>query len=264
MPPAPQSYKVPAGDSKAIDAAIASVSRDLGELDIVVANAGTCTHVLSHECTDEQFRATFETNTHFPFFLARACYNNWFPRGTPDSVRKDKRIVLVSSISGLINNTPQQQCAYNASKAALTHLGKSLAGDWAWRGVRVNSISPGYLDTDMSTGSKNGQKWSPEWKARTPVGYFATPDAIAETILFLGSDMASFMTGEFPPRGSPSCLATWLTRLGPVQGPTSSPTGVTPFSERAPQPCAEAARGAVLGWPIPCTQPLPGKTCNEE
>lgn len=81
-------------------------------------------------------------------------------------------------------------------KAALTHLGKSLAGDWAGRGVRVNSISPGYLDTDMSTGSANGQKWAPEWKSRTPLGFFATPAAIAETVLFLGSDMASFMTGS--------------------------------------------------------------------
>lgn len=111
----PQSYKLPAGDSSLIPPAFASIAQNLGEIDILIANAGTCTHVLSHECTDEQFRETFETNTHFPYFLARAAYNSWFPAGTDDSVKKDKRIVFVSSISGLINNTPQQQCAYNAS-----------------------------------------------------------------------------------------------------------------------------------------------------
>ena len=199
LPPslaARQTYKVPAGDAKAIDAAIESITRDLGELDIVIANAGMCTHVLSHECTDEQFRETFETNTFFPYFLARAVFNSWFPGGPQEGQKKNKAIVFVSSISGLISNTPQQQCAYNSSKAALTHLGKSLAGDWAPQGVRVNSISPGYLDSDMSTGSKNAQKWAAEWQKRTPMNRFADPVEIANTILFLGSDLASFMTGS--------------------------------------------------------------------
>lgn len=105
--------------------------------------------LLSQDCTDKQFRDTFETNTFFPYFLSRAVFNSWYPAGSDLSVKKEgKSILFVSSISGHIVNTPQQQCAYNASKAALTHLGKSLAFDWAPQGIRVNVLSPGYISTD--------------------------------------------------------------------------------------------------------------------
>lgn len=192
----PQSYKVPAGDTAAIDSAIASITSDLGELDVVICNAGICTHVASHECTDDQFRQTFETNTFFPYFLSRAVFNSWFPNGPKEGDKKDKSILFVSSMSGIVSNTPQQQCAYNASKAALTHLGKSLAGDWAPQGIRVNILSPGYIATEMSKGSEAGKVMGDEWERRTPMGRFAEPREIAETLLFLSSSMSTFMTGS--------------------------------------------------------------------
>lgn len=74
-------------------------------------------------------------------FPPLTAYRTWFP--TEETRAKDKAIVFVSSMSGLITNTPQNQCAYNASKAGLTHLGRSLAGEWVSKGVRVNTLSPG-------------------------------------------------------------------------------------------------------------------------
>lgn len=136
----------------------------------------------------------FRVNTFSPYYLARAAYQSWFP--TPETEAKNKAIVFVSSISGLITNTPQNQCAYNASKAGLTHLGKSLAGEWVSKGVRVNVLSPGYISTEMSEGSESGKKNAAEWRARTPMGRFAQPKEIADMITVLASDKASFMTGS--------------------------------------------------------------------
>ena len=79
----------------------------------MICNAGVCTHVESSMCTDDQFRQTFETNTFFPYFLSRAVYNSWFPNGPQEGQKKDKSILFVSSMSGIVSNIPQQQCAYN-------------------------------------------------------------------------------------------------------------------------------------------------------
>lgn len=142
-----KAYKMAAADTAQIDESVAAITSEMGEIDVVIANAGICIHVESAKCTDAQFRDTFETNTFFPYFLSRACYKSWFPEGSDPSAKKDKSILFVSSISGTIVNTPQPQSAYNASKAALTHLGKSLALEWVDKGIRVNILSPGYIGT---------------------------------------------------------------------------------------------------------------------
>lgn len=112
--------------------------------------------------TDEEFESTFRVNTFSPFYLARAVYNSWEKHGISMAKEHNKLILFVrsslayfvvssltivamqvSSMSGLVYNLPQTQVAYNASKAALTMLGKSLAGEWADKNVRVNVLSPG-------------------------------------------------------------------------------------------------------------------------
>ncbi len=103
-------------------------------------------------------------------------------------------IVNLGSMSGLVVNNPQPQAAYNTSKAAVIMLTKSLAAEWARRGVRVNCVSPGYIDTEMCA-----EGVSPEWKAfwheMTPQHRMGQPHEIAEAVLYLASDASTFATG---------------------------------------------------------------------
>jgi NAD(P)-dependent dehydrogenase (short-subunit alcohol dehydrogenase family) len=109
--------------------------------------------------------------------------------------RERGAIVTLGSMSGVISNKPQRQAHYNAAKAAVHHLTKSLAGEWAPRGVRVNCVAPTYVDTPMSNGSFNDPLRMPTWMEFTPMARVARPDEIASAILFLASDASSAMTG---------------------------------------------------------------------
>ncbi|XAO27014.1 hypothetical protein I312_105855 [Cryptococcus bacillisporus CA1280] len=112
-----------------------------------------------------------------------------------------KQILFVSSISAHVAMSPQRQSAYNASKGAVTMLAKSLAGEWSHIGVAVNSVSPGYVSTDMIANPPDAtaSNWVKEWEKRTPVGRFATADEIGGFIATLLSDKMGgmgFMTGS--------------------------------------------------------------------
>src|ERR687896_298848 len=105
--------------------------------------------------------------------------------------------VLVNNagMSGIISNHPQPQAAYNASKAGVITLTKSLAGEWASRGIRVNSVSPGYIRTPLTELGMSKPEWSEVWLSSTPLGRLAEPHEIAPAVLYLASDSASFATG---------------------------------------------------------------------
>ena len=99
-------------------------------------------------------------------------------------------------MSGLISNHPQPQAAYNASKAAVIHLTRSLAGEWAPRGVRVNCVAPGYTATPLTRRGLDTPEWRETWLKETPMGRLAEPAEIAPAVLYLASDAASFVTGH--------------------------------------------------------------------
>jgi NAD(P)-dependent dehydrogenase (short-subunit alcohol dehydrogenase family) len=105
-------------------------------------------------------------------------------------------IINMASMSGLISNLPQCQCAYNASKAGVIMLTKSLAGEWAKRGVRVNSVSPGYVNTPMTPKDQIRTDWYDLWMTFSPMGRIAEPQEIAPAVVFLASDASSFVTGS--------------------------------------------------------------------
>jgi NAD(P)-dependent dehydrogenase (short-subunit alcohol dehydrogenase family) len=164
----------------------------------------------AHENDDEEFKNVFEVNTFGPFYLARGLVRSWLDLPIPvtgtasdgsvdvpkASLNLGKQILFVSSISGLVAMTPQRQTAYNASKGALTMMAKSLAAEWAHLGIYVNSISPGYVQTDMIASDTTGM--ANNWRSRTPVGHFATPEQIGEFVAVLLSEKQGgmgFMTG---------------------------------------------------------------------
>jgi NAD(P)-dependent dehydrogenase (short-subunit alcohol dehydrogenase family) len=111
------------------------------------------------------------------------------PRGRGGS------IILIGSIAGSRVLPPQEQCAYNASKAAVIHLGKSLAAEWAQHGIRVNTISPGYMDTALNHEARlDGLK--AHWKRMTPMGRLGGADEMNGLAVFLASDASGFVTGS--------------------------------------------------------------------
>jgi NAD(P)-dependent dehydrogenase (short-subunit alcohol dehydrogenase family) len=108
------------------------------------------------------------------------------------------KIINTSSMSGHIVNTPQHQSAYNTSKAGVLHLTKSLAAEWAQKGVRVNSISPGYTRTklvDEFLETPPGQQALPVWMERTPVGKMLDVTDLQGAVVFLAGAASDFMTG---------------------------------------------------------------------
>ena len=105
-------------------------------------------------------------------------------------------IINTASMSAHIVNVPQPQCAYNASKAAVIQLTKSLAVEWAKQGVRVNSISPGYIGTDLTLSSPTLQPLIAQWNAMAPMGRLGKPEELGSICVYLAGDTSTFTTGS--------------------------------------------------------------------
>ena len=174
-------------DPDSVTAARASILADTGQVDGLVCVAGVVEDdVPAEEMSVEQFDQVLGVNLRGVFLCCRAFGQAFLEQGAG-------RIVNVSSMSGShVVNTPQKQCAYNASKAGVTALTKSLAVEWVARGVRVNAISPGYVSTPLLA---RKQHQFDGWLAKTPQGRMAEPAEIAATIAFLLSDDASYFCG---------------------------------------------------------------------
>lgn len=174
-------------DRPTVDAVTAQAVELLGGIDILVNNAGTCIHAPALEVTDEQWASVLDTNVTALWYMSQAVGAHMVKRGSGS-------IVNIGSISGMIVNRPQMQPAYNASKAAVHQLTKSLAAEWAPHGVRVNAVAPGYVKTDMAPVDE--PQFQRYWIEDAPQQRYASPDEIAPAVLFLASDAAAFVTGS--------------------------------------------------------------------
>lgn len=164
-----------------------------GSIDILIANAGvTLPDTPAESLADDAWRKIMNVDLDGVFWSCREF-------AKPMLERKRGAIVTLGSISGLISNKPQRQAHYNTAKAGVHHLTKSLAGEWAERGVRVNSVAPTYVDTPMSSGSFGNPEVFPIWMDFTPMRRVARADEVASAILFLASDASSAMTGAVIP-----------------------------------------------------------------
>lgn len=160
-----------------------------GRIDILVVNHGVSGHGPTETFPWETYRKIMTTNLDSLFLCCQAVIE-------PMRRQKGGVILAVGSISGLISNVPQAQAAYNASKAAVHMFTQSMASDYAAENIRVNSIAPGYIGTDMTQVHFDGPEWGPTWKAMTPMGRMGTVEEIATAALFLCSPAASYVTGE--------------------------------------------------------------------
>jgi NAD(P)-dependent dehydrogenase (short-subunit alcohol dehydrogenase family) len=161
-----------------------------GRIDIAVNNAGQSLCVPAENCSDAQWNQMMNVNLHGLFYCCREFGKIMLDRGQGS-------IINITSISGLISNVPQPQAAYNTSKAAAIHLTRSLAAEWANRGVRVNAVSPGYIETDMTRGAlEKRHDWVAVWQKFTPMGRVGQAAEVAGAVVFLASDAASYFTGS--------------------------------------------------------------------
>jgi hypothetical protein len=149
-----------------------------GRVDILVNNAGACVHAPALEVTDEDWRHVMDVNLDAVWHCARV-----FGRHFVD--QRSGVIVNIGSMSGLIVNRPQWQPAYNASKAAVHHLTRSLAAEWGPYGVRVNALAPGYIKTDMSPVDE--PRYRRHWIEDAPLQRYGTVDAVGSSIAGMGS-----------------------------------------------------------------------------
>lgn len=169
-----------------VDRVVAEAIEVAGHLDILINNAGACIHRPALEVTDDEWSHVIDTNLTALWRMSQNVGAHMVERGSGS-------IVNVGSISAQIVNRPQMQPAYNASKAAVHHLTKSLAAEWAPAGVRVNAVAPGYIKTDMSPVDE--PQFRRFWIEDSAQKRYATPDEVSPSVVFLASDAASFMSG---------------------------------------------------------------------
>ena len=174
-------------DRESVRAMRDAVLESHGAIDVLVNNAGVCFHRPALEVAPDEWRAVMDANLDGLWHCSQLVGEHMVARGRGVMVN-------VGSISALIVNRPQMQPAYNASKAAVHQLTKSLAAEWAPHGVRVNALAPGYVKTDIAPVDE--PQFRRHWIEDVPMLRYAVPEELGPTMVYLCSDASSFMTGS--------------------------------------------------------------------
>jgi len=175
-------------DPASVDQFIQAVLDRFGAIDFAHCNAGICINAPAAEMTYEQWKKVIDVNLNGVFLTAQAAGKVMLAQGHGS-------IINTASMSGHIVNVPQPQCAYNASKAGVIMLTKSMAVEWADRGVRVNSISPGYIGTELVLSNQTLIPLIDKWNAMAPMHRMGTVEELQSIVVYLAGDTAGFTTG---------------------------------------------------------------------
>ncbi|MGN8553137.1 UNVERIFIED_CONTAM: SDR family oxidoreductase [Microbacterium sp. SLM126] len=178
-------------DQDATNAAFDAVRDELGTPQVLLTAAGIEINGDSIDVAASDWRKVIDVNLTGTFFASQAFGRGLLQAGLPGSA------ILIASMSGLIVNVPQWAASYNSSKAAVAHLAKSLAVEWAQADIRVNAMSPGYVLTDLTRQIiEREPELEADWVSLIPQGRMATPEDLTGLVVFLASDASRYITGQ--------------------------------------------------------------------
>ncbi len=166
----------------------AEVEKASGPAGVLVNCVGICPNTDVLDIPPDEWREVMDVNVNAQFYVAQAFARQMAANG-------GGAIVCIGSNSGFTVDRPQPQAHYNASKAAVHQMVRSLAAELALKNVRVNAVAPGYTLTDMTKRGLSNREWAEIWRDMTPMRRFAEPSEIAHAVLYLASDAASYVTG---------------------------------------------------------------------
>lgn len=178
-------YQCNVADTKAVDAMVKDVIKTYGRLDILINNAGITRDNLIMKMSEEDFDAVIDANL-------KGCFNTIKAASRQMLKQRAGRIINIASVSGILGNAGQAN--YAASKAGIIGLTKTIARELASRGITVNAIAPGFVDTDMTQALPDSVKEAAT--AQIPLGRFGKPEDIANMAAYLASEKASYITGQ--------------------------------------------------------------------
>ncbi len=176
-------------DRSSVQSAVDASLDAFGHIDVLVNNAGITIWGEAENVPSEEWQKVLDVNLTGLFYCCQAVGKVMIKAGGGS-------IVNVASMSGLVANVPQSQASYNATKAGVIQLTKSLAVEWARHGIRVNSISPGYMDTPMARPHFDDPKVGGVWMDRIPMGRAGRPEELGPAVVFLASGASSYVTGS--------------------------------------------------------------------
>jgi len=184
-------HHVDVTDDESVLAGLGLASGALGVATVLVNAAGIAMDKPALETTTSEWRRVIDVNLTGAFVVCREFARRVVDAGLTAS------IVNIASMSGMIVNVPQQQAAYNTSKAGVSMLTKSLAVEWIPLGIRVNAIAPGYFASDMTREvAAREPQMRDEWLRRTPAGRMGEPDELGDLVAYLAGDGSRFVVGE--------------------------------------------------------------------
>lgn len=187
-------------NQKQVQDMVAKVVETFGRLDVAFCNAGICINEPAEEMSFESWKKVIDINLTGVFLTNQEAGKVMLKNGGGS-------IINTASMSAHIVNVPQPQSAYNASKAGVIQLTKSLAIEWAKKNVRVNSISPGYIGTELINNAPNLVPLIEKWNAMAPLGRLGKPEELQSICVYLAGDTSSFTTGsDFIVDGAFTCF----------------------------------------------------------
>jgi len=176
-------------DEKEIESMVHTVLKTFGKIDVLINNAGICKHINVEHMEYRDWLDVIDVNLNGVFLVSKAVGNVMIKQ-------KKGSIINISSMSGLIVNTPQNQAAYNASKAGVIMLTKSLAMEWVKHNIRVNAIAPGYMKIGVAEHIfEEMGDMAKRWMMFSPMGRPGVPEELQGIAVYLASEASSFATG---------------------------------------------------------------------
>jgi len=175
-------------DPSSVQRAVEESLKAFGRIDVLVNSAGITIWGEAEKVSLADWRKVVDVNLHGVFHCCQAVGRVMIRQGGGS-------IINIASMSGVIVNVPQCQASYNATKAAVIHLSKSLAVEWARYGVRVNAVSPGFMDTPMARPFFEDPNIGGVWRQRIPMGRPGRPEELSGLVVYLASDASGYTTG---------------------------------------------------------------------